>query len=809
MAPPSTPSKATPGKTQPPATPSTPAPGNDDASALASLLMFILRSALLVASLVAAYRIRLYAVRDYGRVIHEFDPWFNFRATQYLVDNGREKFFKWFDHSVWYPLGRPVGTTIYPGMQFTAAGIYNALNAIPDVTVSLNDVCVFMPAAFSVLASLFTGGIAWEAASEGNKASSAVVAIAVMAIQPGHLMRSVAGAFDNESVAVTAITGTFYWWVRSLRTQKSWQFAFIAAASYFYMVAAWGGYTFVVNMIGVHAGVSMLAGRFSFKLWRSYSIFYALGTAAATRVPVVGMMPFQSMEQMGPLFVFFMCQLYAVSESRRKTLSDREYETFRKRLTSVGVGVAAVIIGALIQSGKIGPLSARVRGLFVPHTRTGNPLVDSVAEHQATQGDVYVKYFHFNVLTAPCGAFACLLFRRTDARVFVASYFLVSWYFSSKMVRLVLLLAPAVAVSTGIALGAVIEWVAAEAATFAEIRLDPDAVRANAAAAAKTPPGGTPGGRAARRAMDKRGRKSSSNGGAFRITELPSVAKRKFRESPAFRKALAGVVVALFALTSRAFSKTCDRMALQMSEPSIMVRGHYPNGDVVMLDDFRESYWWLRDNTPEDARVMSWWDYGYQINGVANRTTLADGNTWNHEHIALLGKCLTSPEEEGYQIVRHLADYVLVWTTRFAGMHGDDLAKAPHMARIAGSVYPDVRQEGFYVDERGNPSDTMRESLLYRLHSYGRDTEIEPLEHYEEVYQSKHSMVRIWKVLDVDVESKGAFYTLVPIRPRRRDKIASGAHRACDGGGWYCPGGYPDALRETLASKRDFQQIGA
>jgi dolichyl-diphosphooligosaccharide--protein glycosyltransferase len=79
------------------------------------------------------------------------------------------------------------------------------------------------------------------------------------------------------------------------------------------------------------------------------------------------------------------------------------------------------------------------------------------------------------------------------------------------------------------------------------------------------------------------------------------------------------------------------------------------------------------------------------------------------------------------------------------------------MARIAGSVYPDVRQEGFYVDERGNPSDTMRESLLYRLHSYGRDTEIEPLEHYEEVYQSKHSMVRIWKVLDVDVESKGAF----------------------------------------------------
>ncbi len=29
-------------------------------------------------------------------------------------------------------------------------------------------------------------------------------------------------------------------------------------------------------------------------------------------------------------------------------------------------------------------------------------------------------------------------------------------------------------------------------------------------------------------------------------------------------------------------------------------------------------------NTAEDARVMSWWDYGYQIAGMANRTTLGN-----------------------------------------------------------------------------------------------------------------------------------------------------------------------------------------
>lgn len=53
------------------------------------------------------------------------------------------------------------------------------------------------------------------------------------------------------------------------------------------------------------------------------------------------------------------------------------------------------------------------------------------------------------------------------------------------------------------------------------------------------------------------------------------------------------------------------------------------------MDDFREAYYWLRKNTEENARVMSWWDYGYQIAGMANRTTLVDNNTWNNSHIAL------------------------------------------------------------------------------------------------------------------------------------------------------------------------------
>ena len=64
-------------------------------------LTWSVRLAILAVICVAAVYIRLDAVIQYGRVIHEFDPWFNFRATQYLVDHGYHAFNNWFDEEVW------------------------------------------------------------------------------------------------------------------------------------------------------------------------------------------------------------------------------------------------------------------------------------------------------------------------------------------------------------------------------------------------------------------------------------------------------------------------------------------------------------------------------------------------------------------------------------------------------------------------------------------------------------------------------------------------------------------------------------
>lgn len=405
-----------------------------------------------------AYNIRLHAVNEYGAVIHEFDPYFNFRATEYLVANGWNKFINWYDERSWYPLGRPVGTTIYPGLQALSAAVYYILPKI-GWEMSLNDVCVYQPAWFAIVTCSAVFGITYEATRSAN---AGVFAAFIMAIVPAHIMRSVAGGYDNESIAIGAMCLTFYFWVRSLRNEKSWWFGFLTALSYVFMVAAWGGYVFVLNMIGVHAAFMMFVN-YTPQLHISYSLFYVLGTIGAIQFPVVGLAPLKSLEQLGPMFVFFLMHLrgYLVFEYKRMVEKNGDsltkYTAFVMKLLGLFFGVLVVVVAILAPTGYFGPLSSRIRGLFVQHTRTGNPLVDSVAEHQATHSSAYAKFFQDFCLFSPM-AVVSLLWSRNDAKYFVLLYSLIAAYFSRKMNRLMLLLSAPASILGGIFIAGVFEW---------------------------------------------------------------------------------------------------------------------------------------------------------------------------------------------------------------------------------------------------------------------------------------------------------------------------------------------------------------
>lgn len=878
-------------------------------------------------------------------VIHEFDPYFNFRAAQYLYDHGWNAFAKWFDYKVWYPLGRPVGTTIYPGMQVTAvwlakswlpvwfgfrewvgagipkravaknawdvsrslaeggsAGMAKVAAVMGSVgmtwnEMSLNDVCCLLPAWFGSLATLFTGLLALECSAdfgfnEGSRFGtvldelpflgyyikkfttpiryslayssgmdidapsrlppsgrsalqttalcSMLATMYFMAIVPAHIMRSVGGGYDNECVAMTAMTCVFYFWTRSLRggggagyvasikddkvggsilrkqdagfevsgrTKAAALYGALTGVAYFYMVAAWGGYVFVVNLLGAHAGALVLLGRHSSKLHAAYSAFYVVGTTLATRVPVVGMTPLKSLEQMGPLVVFLGLQLieYCERVRTRDNLGKKELWLLRIRLCGLAGAIATGIVMALWPTGFFGPISARVRGLFVKHTKTGNPLVDSVAEHQEAKPGTYDQYLNVVAKVAPYGFSMVAAAFCNDASSFLLVYGLAAYFFSHKMVRLVLLTAPIASICGGVAVGRVAGW-CVEGACGWNLDVwevfgpegDGEDVMVSTVEAKVIENGES----SSQKGKKKKPLKSS---GESKKSEVPvsttnAETKPSFRSNWAFQLPVRCVWLYLaYYLYQESqprmkdFQDACTQMAQAMSHPTILFQGQTGDGRTVLVDDYREAYWWIRDNTPEDARIMAWWDYGYQITAIANRTTIADGNTWNHEHIALLGRALTSPLKEGHRIARHLADYVLLWT----GGGGDDLAKSPHLARIANSVYrhmcPGDPTCSKFSMPGGQPSQMMRESLLYKLHSADITPGVEvDKNRFKRVYQSKHGKVRIYRINSVSKESK--------------EWVTK--NRVCDApGSWFCSGQYPPGLQKVLKDKKDFKQL--
>lgn len=57
----------------------------------------------------------------------------------------------WYDEKAWYPLGRHVGSTTYPGLQLTSWALYVVGNYFSEI--ELNDVCVLLPAGFGAVAT--------------------------------------------------------------------------------------------------------------------------------------------------------------------------------------------------------------------------------------------------------------------------------------------------------------------------------------------------------------------------------------------------------------------------------------------------------------------------------------------------------------------------------------------------------------------------------------------------------------------------------------------------------------------------------
>lgn len=118
----------------------------------------------------------------------------------------------------------------------------------------------------------------------------------------------------------------------------------MAALSYFYMVSAWGGYVFIINLIPLHVFVLLLMGRYSHRLFTSYTTFYILGLLLSMQIPFVGFQPIRTSEHMAASGVFALILFVAVLKHLQTVLSKQEF----KKLFIFGGLIAAGTVFSVV-----------------------------------------------------------------------------------------------------------------------------------------------------------------------------------------------------------------------------------------------------------------------------------------------------------------------------------------------------------------------------------------------------------------------------------------------------------------------------
>ena len=380
--------------------------------------------------------------------------------------------------------------------------------------------------------------------------------------------------------------------------------------------------------------------------------------------------------------IFGFLQLLAFLDYVRSAIPSRQFQTFLWLFAggTFGIGLAGLVIAT--SAGIIAPWSGRFYSLWdTGYAKIHIPIIASVSEHQPTAWPAF--FFDLNMLIwlFPVGVYLCFQ-QLADEHVFIVVYALFGSYFAGVMVRLMLTLTPVVCVAAAIAISNLLD-------TYLNARSPPPEQA---------------------QATDGADKKAAKAG--LKSTSKPVVGVYSLWGKSMMVSALA-VYLLLFVLhctwvTSNAYSS-----------PSVVLASRMPDGSQHIIDDYREAYQWLRQNTKEDAKIMSWWDYGYQIGGMADRPTLVDNNTWNNTHIATVGKAMSSREEVSYPIMRqHEVDYVLVVFGGLLGYSGDDINKFLWMVRIAEGIWPDEVSERAFFTPRGEyrvdgeATETMKNSLM-------------------------------------------------------------------------------------------------
>src|SRR6267378_6965167 len=514
----------------------------------------------LVLILIVASVTRLLPLR-WGAYISEFDPYFNFDNMRQVAQNGWMSWYTYTNNNAWFPFGRSSLGSSYPGTSFTGVAIYLFLSAI-GVNISLYDSAVYTPPLLGAFACLVTYYFARDLWGK----SAGLFAALFLGFSSSLISRTSLGFFRNEAVGIPTMILAFLFFLRGIDDSRSLKatiiYGVLSSLSLTFMAFSWGSFRYAVQVLGLFTLALVLLRKYTPRLTLTYGITVGFFMLVGTGLPYLGR---TFLEESTTLALLGIMGLLVLTESMSLLKTSRE-RWILMGAAALGGGLTILI---LVQSGIATNLGAKFLATVNPFIRNNIPLVASVAENRpATWASFYLELGAMTLLGVFGFFFAFQRLRSADVLIIV--YGATAFYFAASLVRLSLLLAPAISILAAIT---VVEF-------------------------------GKP-------AVDI-------------IRQSAIFPRRKTRFTPRVSREFSlGILLIVFIIVMPAFINAVDSAytPVTIASASLPTRGAVP--------DWLQALAWMRDNLPSTAVVFAWWDYGYWITVNTAHHTLADNGTGN------------------------------------------------------------------------------------------------------------------------------------------------------------------------------------
>ena len=527
---------------------------------------------------------------DYGFELNEFDPFFNFRATKFIVDNGYVEYFAWHDDKSWYPDGRNVSATSQVMLHITTAALYQSFG----MGQSLYDFTILFPVIIGSLTTI----VIFALVRVLGGTTAGLLASLFFAVSMPVIIRGMVGWFKSEPLGLFYGFLGVYLFLSGIKSDngKVSFFKLIAGGVFVSLgISSWGGTQFfVILLVLFFLGIPFLRKDKKFITW-ALPVFVSalLLTIAMFERPGVGfVLGYGGLGLIGStVFVLSFFQIQKI-----KVKNNIRYG-FLLLGGFVLVGISSIVTNAVSLP------SFRYLNAVNPFLSSDNTIVQSVAEHSSvTMEQLFPS---LSVLMIFSGIGVWLLFHikenqnfhiKNDMILFALIIGFVGIYISSAFIRLEIFGSIAVIVLASIGVSLLISNVL---------------------------------------------KKHSKN-------SLSSIAKFSF------------VVVIIVLLTIPvALPVNANWINVVKIPPTILHGGTHFN---ITTNDWGDALEWIKGNTEHDAVIAAWWDYGYWITAIGDRTTLIDNATINQSQIKKVAKIfLSTPDDAWKQLTDMEVDYVLVY----------------------------------------------------------------------------------------------------------------------------------------------------